>query len=602
MLKIFSLFLFATLMLHAEVLQISSKMEGLSTLPYISYFEDKTKKMDLKEIKNLAFESKDSFHFNQGISNSNWWLKLHVKNPTNKPIDWILKFNYGQIDELQSWQYDDKGVLLSHFLKGDHFIDTSVLSFKERTAFEFNTRQKTENTIYIKLAYVNYGIMETFHTLYTKEEFEKSEQFRFYMIVGLSSALCILLFYNIFIWLILRKKEYFWYNAYLLGVIFSMLMFNQVGAHFLWNTSIYLIDMMPFLSVITLLVSFILFTRAFLETDKLLPRADKILKILILFNALALVLAFLGQRHLAIGIVQISLLSFIFFPVLGFKLWRAGYKIARGYTIASLVVSITVMISILRFSEVLQTSELLYWMSRFGFIVEGVLLSIALADRITILEHDYLIEQNKAKQTLEEAKKTLESEVKKRTHELEIQTQKAETIARMDEMTGIYNRRAFIEHGEKLIYDAIRYKTDFSLIILDLDFFKNINDTYGHEAGDTVLISFSKEVSNHLRDTDFFARIGGEEFVILLSHTKSSQAFEKASTLLKMINELEIFYNDSILKVTASIGICDCVDSDETIYSLLAKADQALYYVKEHGRNSVHVYERSTSPHVITNA
>ncbi len=591
MLKIFSLIVFLSLMSHAGVLQLSSKFEGVSTFPHLSFYEDKTKKMDIEEVKSSKFKTEKSFRLNKGGSASNWWLKLQVQNPTDKPIDWVLRFNHGQIDEIQSWQYSEKNTLISHFLKGDHFTNPSKISFDERTAFEFNSQPKTKDTIYVKLSYEKFGLIEMFHTLWTKDEFLKSQQFRSNMIIGILSALLALLFYNIFIWFILRKKEYFWYNVYLMGVIFSMLTFNQIGSHYLWNKSLYLIDIMPLISVVTLFSSFLLFTRAFLETPKVTPRVDKILIALIFINLLAIVLSVLGQRHFAIALIQVSVFAFIFFPILGFKLWYDGYKIARGYAVASLVLSITVMISILRFSEVLQTNELLYWVSRVGFIVEGILLSIALADRIAILEHDYINEQNKVKHALEEAKKTLIFEVKKRTHELELQMQKAEKIARTDEMTGIYNRRAFLEHGEKLIYDAIRYKTTFSLIILDIDFFKKVNDAYGHDAGDAVLIAFTKEISAYLRDSDFFARIGGEEFVILLPRATYSQAFEKANALLKKINQLETFHKELMLKVTASMGICQYIHNNDNLYALMAKADQALYYVKENGRNSVHIYE-----------
>jgi len=587
MLKILSFVLILSYILHANTLQLDSKIQGLSTLSKLSFFEDTTKKIDMEEIKNIEFQTKKFFRFNQGVSNSNWWLKFKVENTTDKPIAWVLKFNYGQFDELQSWQYSEKNMLISNFSKGDHFINISKTPFKERTAFTFNTQAKTSDTIYVKLAYANYGLIETFHNIWSKNEFLKYEEFRLNLIIGIISALCVLLFYNIFIWFILRKQEYFWYNTYLIGVIFTILTLDQVGSHYIWNKSLYIMDIMPFVSLVTLFTSFLFFTRSFLDTPNSAPRVDKVLITLIFINLLALLLGISDQRYIAIKLLHFISFSFIFFPILGFKLWYDGYKIARGYAIASLVVSITIILSILRFSEVLQTSELLFWITRFGFIVEGILLSIALADRITILEHDYIREQNKVKHTLEEAKKSLESEVKKRTNELEVQTQKAEKLARTDEMTGIYNRRAFLEEGEKLIYDAIRYKTNFSLIILDIDFFKNINDTYGHEAGDSILVSFTKEIERHLRDSDFFARIGGEEFVILLSHTNSSQAYEKANMLLKKINEMEIIYKNYLIKITASMGISECTNKDDNLDSLLAQADKALYYAKDNGRNMV---------------
>lgn len=590
MFKILFLFFIFTIFLPANVINLDSNMKGLKTFSQVYFYEDTTKKMDIEDVKLQNLKFKKSVHSSQGASKSNWWMKFDVKNPTNKPIDWILKFNYGQFDELQSWQYKDKDILLSYSLKGDHYIDESKISLAERSSFEFITSAKEKNTIYVKLAYTDAGIIELFHSVWTKNEFIESQEVRFNLLVGIISALTVLLFYNVFIWFILRKKEYFWYNTYIIGVILSMLTFNQLGAHYLWNKSLFLIDMMPFMAVMFLFVSFVLFTREFLETHKHLPKIDIVLKILIMLNLGAFVLANFGVRYFAISIVHISAFSFIFFPIIGFILWYHGYKIARGYTIASLVLSITIMISLLRFSEILETNELLFWIGRFGFIAEGILLSIALADRITLLEHDTKIAQDKVRHTLEEAKQNLEFEVRKRTLELKTQTKKAEELARTDEMTGIANRRAFLEKGESMIHHSIRYKTPFTLVIIDIDHFKKINDNYGHEAGDLVLVSLTKEINNAIRDTDFFARIGGEEFVLLFPHTISEIALEKSKKLLEKINQLEITYKNTVLKITVSMGVCEFTKTEDTIYSLLSKADQALYYVKENGRNNVQAY------------
>jgi signal transduction histidine kinase len=417
-LKILSLTLFLSLFLQANSLDLSPKMEGLRTTYNLTIFEDKTKKMDIEDIKNVHFENNTPLRINKGISKSNWWLKLDIKNPTNKPIDWVLLFYYGQFDELQSWQYDNKKTLISHFLKGDHFVDSSQIPFSNRTTFEFNTLPEAQNTIYIKVSYVNSGMMELFHSIWTKEEYIKYTQLRYALLGGIIGALSFLLFYNIFIWFILRKKEYFWYNIYILGVIFAMMTFDQIGSHFIWNNSIFIMDMMPFASTIIIFVSFILFTREFLETYTRIPKIDKLLLGLIIINVITIGLEAIGQRYFAIVLLHTIAFSFILFPILGFFIWHKGYKIARGYIVASIAVSITIIIALLRITDLLQTSELVYWISRFGFIAEGILLSIALADRISILEKEHINEQNKVKHSLEEAKKTLESEVIKRTYEI----------------------------------------------------------------------------------------------------------------------------------------------------------------------------------------
>ena len=518
--------IFFTIYLHANIITLNPTMDGIKTFSKITLYEDVTKKMNIDEIKKEKFQSTYKTRPNQGSSNSNWWIKLELQNIQNKPIDWIIKFNYGQFVEMQTWQYNSKDILIYNSLKGDHYIDKSKISFDKRSSFSFTTNAKEKNTIYIKLAYVNSGIIEMFHTIWTKDEFIKSQEIRFNLLIGILSAFLILLFYNILIGFILKKKEYFWYCSYVVGVILSLLTYNQLGAYYIWNKSIYIIDMMPFISILILISSFILFTREFLETYRYLPKVDKILKLLLLVNLVIFILAIFGFRNFASVLIFINTFSFIFFPIIGFVLWHRGYKIARGYTIATLVLSISIIISLLRFSYLLDSSEILFWIARFGFIAEGILLSIALADRISLLEHKDKSSQEKVRHTLEKAKENLEYEVKKRTYELEIQRKKAEELARTDVMTGIDNRRAFFEKGEGLIQQNIRYDTPFSLVMIDVDHFKNINDKYGHEVGDIVLIALTKEISKSIRDTDFFARIGGEEFTILLTHTTINLAID----------------------------------------------------------------------------
>lgn len=177
--------------------------------------------------------------------------------------------------------------------------------------------------------------------------------------------------------------------------------------------------------------------------------------------------------------------------------------------------------------------------------------------------------------------------------ELEIEKNQAKELSRVDVLTGIYNRRAFMDSGEVLLNDAIRYKTDLSLIMLDIDFFKKINDTYGHEAGDLVLVNLTKKISGHLRKSDLFARIGGEEFTILLSKTNAAQALEKANQLLKEIRKFKTIHEDRVIDITVSMGISECLNETCTIDSLLKHADEALYRAKKNGRNRVIVSERS---------
>ncbi|MGE4455493.1 MAG: GGDEF domain-containing protein [Arcobacteraceae bacterium] len=167
-----------------------------------------------------------------------------------------------------------------------------------------------------------------------------------------------------------------------------------------------------------------------------------------------------------------------------------------------------------------------------------------------------------------------------------------ETLATTDQLTGIYNRRYFFDIANKELSRIKRHHTVCSLLMLDIDHFKNINDRYGHNTGDEALKLFSKTISSLLRDNDIFARIGGEEFVILLLDTTQEQAYKKGFEIIKSIEKLSIHTDDNnLLRFTVSIGVSELIANDLEIQCAVSRADNALYKAKIQGRNKVVMYE-----------
>jgi diguanylate cyclase (GGDEF)-like protein len=163
-----------------------------------------------------------------------------------------------------------------------------------------------------------------------------------------------------------------------------------------------------------------------------------------------------------------------------------------------------------------------------------------------------------------------------------------------DGLTGLYNRIFFENYLLKSEEGARRYNKKLSLMIIDIDNFKQINDSYGHRAGDTVLCSVSKLIMNRLRKSDLAARYGGDEFVVLLSETGKEVAGCVGEDINKMLGEQEVSYESSEgikkVKITVSIGIAEVEKEDDRLI-LLEKADKALYKAKEQGRNHVVVWK-----------
>ena len=162
--------------------------------------------------------------------------------------------------------------------------------------------------------------------------------------------------------------------------------------------------------------------------------------------------------------------------------------------------------------------------------------------------------------------------------------------SRKDPLTELYNRRYFTELLNSEISRSKRFKRGFSLLMLDIDHFKSINDKFGHACGDVALIAFSNIVSKSLREVDTISRWGGEEFLILLPELPKEAAMIVAEKIRKNIEDLEVTYKADLIKLTVSIGLGhfsgDAIEMN-TMSNMINKVDQRLYKAKHTGRNRV---------------
>ena len=159
-------------------------------------------------------------------------------------------------------------------------------------------------------------------------------------------------------------------------------------------------------------------------------------------------------------------------------------------------------------------------------------------------------------------------------------------ISRSDALTGISNRRHLDDELERAVHGFRRYGIDFSLVLLDVDHFKKINDTYGHQTGDLVLKGLAQQVSTALRDVDTFGRWGGEEFLCLLPNTTYEEAMECAERLRADLANARLVEAMPDFVVTASFGVVGCCGEDDAD-SVMSRVDAALYEAKAAGRNRV---------------
>ncbi|QKK79257.1 GGDEF domain-containing protein [Marinomonas primoryensis] len=197
------------------------------------------------------------------------------------------------------------------------------------------------------------------------------------------------------------------------------------------------------------------------------------------------------------------------------------------------------------------------------------------------MDREQLLEDEQAKRNW------LEDAVAKRTEDLQVLNKKLKELATRDSLTGILNRGSFFETAQHLLILSQRQKSPASFLLVDLDNFKRVNDTYGHFVGDKVLIHFTQTIQKSLRKSDLIGRVGGEEFAIFLPDTGNDDAFQLAEKLRKIISHSALEVDGKTVAYTVSLGVESSEPKDHLIDELFKRADLKLYGAKDKGRDRV---------------
>jgi len=220
---------------------------------------------------------------------------------------------------------------------------------------------------------------------------------------------------------------------------------------------------------------------------------------------------------------------------------------------------------------------------------EFVRLSEVVSDHLVSIQ-DALREYQHKQQPNGSVSQQLQS-VLKRVRSIEVEAERTRELleaekhkSNHDELTGLPNRSAYNERAFHELRRFKRYHRPLTLAVCDIDFFKNINDKFGHSAGDKSLKLVAKYIASKLRTVDFVARLGGEEFVMILPETTEEQAFRVLDKMRASVSKIPFKYNQQPFQITVSLGISEFA-SDDTMETVFERADRALYAAKTGGRN-----------------
>jgi len=219
---------------------------------------------------------------------------------------------------------------------------------------------------------------------------------------------------------------------------------------------------------------------------------------------------------------------------------------------------------------------------------EALLTALAAQASIAIDNADLYKKLNELNLSLEHKVQERTSELVRANERLSALNKELEEISITDSLTQAFNRQYFMDRIKQEVKRASRYGTHVSLLMLDIDHFKKVNDTWGHQAGDAVLAGVSSVIRERLREPDLFARYGGEEFCLIAMAMDLAEAIRLGDRLREMVEQADFLYGAHRIKVTVSIGVCTWTpEIKENFEELVRRADAGLYRAKEQGRNRV---------------
>ncbi|HFU77630.1 MAG TPA: GGDEF domain-containing protein [Epsilonproteobacteria bacterium] len=559
----------------------------------VNYLMEKPgQNMDIEEVSNLNFAQETSNAFSFGYKENTFWFHFSVFNNSPETKNMVLEFT-----EIIH-KTVDLFVVSNHISHRENGLRIRV---KNREIKESNpsfplTFSPYENKdIYLKVSSI-YGVFGAIQ-LKTKEQFNADLQLKKYLYLIYFTAVIVIGLYNLILFFYLKEKIYLYYIAYVF--IFVVWAANYKGI------------LLPFISMKTydllqitiplFFIFFILFSQAIVETKKYFPVLHKILSSFILVCLVSLGLMFLSMHS---GFYFINAAAIPLFPLLIVVSFGALYHkhhAAKIYLIALSIYIIGMSLLSLLALGILPYTLLLSHSAMIGSFFEIILFSLLLAYRINAVREDSkktqqeLILQQRTESTrlfhtvaektkaLHRAKEQLEKELAKK----EILEQHLKHLASTDPMTGLLNRRSFFDICDQAMIDASTKEKALTCLIVDIDHFKNINDTYGHDMGDKVIKNIAQLMLDNTRTLDHVGRIGGEEFAILMSDTDMESAYQISDRLRENISKYKMLLNDKSVSVTVSIGLSYLTHEDKNIHTLLKRADTALYEAKENGRNQV---------------
>lgn len=497
-------------------------------------------------------QASDVAILNFGIGSKPVWFKFEAMNPTAAGLTRRITVETAWLDKIDVYFVRD-GREVKRYHTGD------LLPFASRPVrdrfFSFDFVFKPGTTSVMMRVETTDPIVVPIYVK-TVDESLHGNMYEAYSYGFIYGAILALLAYNFILFLSLNNTRYVFYSIYLISFLAMNLGYTGHGYEWLWSESPRLQMWLILVFMVTYAISGLVFATQFLETKENFPRIHRVIisSIVGMFSLSALAMAAGSHEKMVWIAFAVAFIFPLSMVLLGGASILAGIKFAKYFVFASLAAMTGAFSTAMVVSGTMPYSILAYRAIEIGMLIDAVLLALALADQFRVTQ---------------EAKT------------------RAEEMAKIDPLTGINNRRAFTELVAPAWSTGLRHNHNMAVIILDLDRFKTINDTYGHALGDEVLVKVAATITKAARRGDVAARWGGEEFIMFLPETNLHDAVFVAERMRENIASMRLEGDGVAILLTASFGVAERGSRSLLLDGLIRAADEQLYAAKQHGRNKV---------------
>ncbi len=553
----------------------------------VQYLEDPDGSRTLKDLlsDHESWRRNPDHVFSKGFSDSVWWLKLEISGTHSHPAERLLEIGNPLLDLIDIHLVHDGRVLQSH-QTGDNFPFHNR-PFASRNFVVPLRLPKHGLSIYIRIQ--SASSLQVPLILWEEDAFLR-QQANNDSLQGLYfGGIFTLVIYNLLIFFSLRDRSYLYYVGFVASAPLFFLALKGSGFRYIWpDLPSWNNHAVPvFLSCLVIFGA--LFTRNFLELKKISRAIDYAIQAFAFIGGAVLLMSFYLSYKTSIILLAVTVIAACMADMAaGLYAWHRRVASARFYVLAWSAFLLGSMVFSFSKLNIIPFNMFTENVVQVGSILEAILLSFAMADRINFERRERFKAQAENLAIQIRANETLEMRVKERTQELIELNQRLQELSYTDPLTRLYNRRYLEEAAAKEWQRCLRKATDISVLMLDIDHFKQVNDRFGHDIGDHCLQEVAKRLHELLRPTDIAARYGGEEFCVILPETKSADAMHVAERIRLAIASMSLRTEKGALTVTVSIGISSATPNNSMLlHKLFTEADAALYAAKSAGRNRV---------------